>query len=365
MYKNKLQRFSAILTVIYLSVILGSCSRTEEKADLRNVILMIGDGMGVTQIYAGMTANNGSLTITESSHIGFIKTNSFDNYTTDSAAGGTAIAAGVKTRNGMIGMGPDSLPVPSILEIADQHGMSTGLVSTSAITHATPASFIAHQVSRNMYEEIALDFLETDIDVFIGGGRSHFTNRQDGRDLLEELRDRGYSVYDDPASIMEPKADKIAVLTADIHNPPCSEGRGDMLPVATAGAIKVLDSSDDGFFLMVEGSQIDWGGHANNIDYVVDELLDFDRAVKEAVEFAREDGNTLVIVTADHECGGLSLIDGNIETGHLESHFSTGNHTGVMVPVFAFGKGAEEFTGVYENTDIIFKLRRLLGFSLE
>ena len=179
------------------------------------------------------------------------------------------------------------------------------------------------------------------------------------------MRNKGYSVYDDPASIMEVEADKLAVLTADIHNPPCSEGRGDMLPVATAGAIKVLDSSDKGFFLMVEGSQIDWGGHDNNIDYVVDELLDFDRAVKEAVEFATEDGNTLVIVTADHECGGLSLIDGNIQTGDLESHFSTGNHTGVMVPVFAFGQGAEEFTGVYENTDIILKLRRLLGFSQE
>lgn len=365
MYRNKTQRFFAIFMVLYLSGLLLSCSRTDDNDEVRNVILLIGDGMGVSQIYAGMTANKGNLSITESSHIGFIKTNSFDNYTTDSAAGGTAIAAGVKTRNGMIGMGPDSVSVPSILEIADQHGMSTGLVSTSAITHATPASFIAHQVSRYMYEEIALDFMETDIDVIIGGGRSHFTNRKDGRDLLFELSDKGYNVYDDPATIAEVEADKIAVFTADIHNPPYSEGRGDMLPLSTAKAIWVLDKNPEGFFLMVEGSQIDWGGHDNDIDYVVSELLDFDRAVKEAVEFAKEDGNTLVIVTADHECGGLSLLNGNIKTGDLESHFATGNHTGVMVPVFAFGKGAEEFTGVYENTDILMKLDRLLGFSPE
>ena len=136
----------------------------------KNIILLIGDGMGVAQVFAGMSANGGELHIQNMKHIGFSKTQSSSAYVTDSGAGGTAIATGNKTYNGAIGVNPDTVPVHSILEIAEANGKATGLISTSAITHATPASFIAHQPSRYMMEEIAADFLKTDIDLFIGGG---------------------------------------------------------------------------------------------------------------------------------------------------------------------------------------------------
>ncbi len=144
----------------------------------KNVVFLIGDGMGISQIFAGLTANHGHLFLENCKYIGFSKTQSADNYITDSAAGGTALSAGVKTYNGAIGVDANKKPVKTILEEAEEKGLATGLVSTSAITHATPASFIAHQPNRNMYEEIAADFLKTDIDVFIGGGYRSFHQKK-------------------------------------------------------------------------------------------------------------------------------------------------------------------------------------------
>jgi alkaline phosphatase len=354
------------LIVLFTGILLTiSTSCTEKEKEIRNIILMIGDGMGVSQIYAGMTANKGDLNIAGIKHIGFHKTNSYDNYTTDSAAGGTAISSGLKTRNGMIGMGPDSVELRSILEIAEDHGLFTGLVSTSSITHATPASFLAHQVNRGMYEEIARDFIDTELEVIIGGGRKHFVDRKDGRNLLNEFRSKGYKVFTGLTEATECELPKMIVLTADVHNPPYTEGRGDMLPNATSKAIQILKKNPEGFFLMVEGSQIDWGGHDNDIDYITNEVIDFDNAVKKALDFAASDEETLVIVTADHECGGLGLNNGDFETGHIDAGFTTVGHTGVMVPVFAYGPGSEEFTGIYDNTDLFKKLMTAYGFNDE
>lgn len=353
--------------VIFLSVVLVFGCQPEKKETEpehpKNIILLIGDGMGVSQIYAGMTANHGRLAMEQFRHIGFIKTYSSDNYVTDSGAAGTAISSGKKTKNKMIGMDPDTIALISILEIAEEHGLASGLVSTSAITHPTPASFIAHQPNRYLYEEIAADFLKTDIDVFIGGGRDHFMKREDGRDLTKELEEKGYNVLFDMDKISRITGGKLAGLTADVDNPRYSEGRGDMLPDATVTAIKILNNNKKGFFLMVEGSQIDWGGHDNDIEYIVEEVIDFDNAVAKALEFAQNDGNTLVVVTADHECGGLGLNGGNFENGTVEGGFTTGGHTGVMVPVFAYGPGAKEFTGIYENTALFDKFLQAYGFS--
>lgn len=361
------RKYKAIHLFIILIFIIQAISCDSEKREInaKNVILMIGDGMGVSQVYSGLTANHGDLNLIRMKNIGFHMTYSYDNYTTDSAAGGTAIATGIKTRNGMIGMNPDSLEVKSILEIAENHGLYTGLVSTSAITHATPASFIAHEVNRNMYEAIASDFLDTEIDVIIGGGKSHFCERQDGRDLLVEFRNKGYSVYNDLSETVNHKSGPMAVFTADVHNPRLSEGRGKMLPDATVKAIEVLDQNPEGFFLMIEGSQIDWGGHNNDLDYIVEEVLDFDQAIKEALDFAEKDGETLVIVTADHECGGLALNNGDIISGTIDACFTTKGHTGVMVPVFAAGPGAEEFIGIYQNTDFFDKILNIYGLIAE
>lgn len=325
----------------------------------KNVILLIGDGMGIAQLYAGMVASNNKLALEQCTHSGFVKTYSSDNFTTDSGAGGTAIACGVKTRNGMIGMSPDSVPVKSILQIASKNNLSTGMVVSCAVTHATPASFIAHQVNRNMYEEIATDYLKTDIDVFIGGGRKHFEDRADGRNLTSELRAKNYQVAYSLNDVKSIKTGKLAGLLYEEHNPPMPE-RGNMLPEATAAAINLLANNKKGFFLMVEGSQIDWAGHDNNLDHTIREMIDFDQAVARALDFAKKDGNTLVIVTADHETGGLALLNGKFGSDKLKVAFSTKNHSGVPVPIFTYGPGADHFSGFMENTSIKGKIEKLL-----
>jgi alkaline phosphatase len=332
------------------------------KGKPKNIILLIGDGMGVTQVFSGLTGNGGMLNLVNMKSIGFSKTQSANKYVTDSAAGGTALACGVKTYNGAIGVGPDSSRIVSILELGEQHGKATGLVATSAITHATPASFIAHVASRSSYEDIALSFLETEIDVFIGGGKSFFEKRKDGRNLISELEARNYKIFDKIDDAKSVTSGKLGILTAPEHNGPATE-RGDMLEKATEKAISVLSqNSKKGFFLMVEGSQIDWGGHQNDAGYVVTEMLDFDRAIGKALEFAVKDRNTLVIVTADHETGGMSVVGGNMKEGTVKTQFGTSDHSAVMVPVFAFGPGASEFQGIYENVEVFNKMKTLFGF---
>lgn len=360
---------SNLLILILTGTMLVSCSVTKEHAARtaskpKNVILMIGDGMGLPDVYAAMTVSGNPLSIERCTAIGLQKTASSDNYITDSAAAGTALATGTKTKNGTIGMDAHGKRVKSILEIAEEHNLATGLVSTSSITHATPASFIAHQSSRGSYEDIASDFLKTDIDVFIGGGIDHFARRKDKSNLLDSLRLKGYEVDTTLASVLGSASLKIAGLTASVHNPYRLRGRGDMLPLSAGKALEVLKKNRKGFFLMIEGSQIDWAAHANVADTVVDETLDFDKAVGVALDFAKNDGHTLVIVTADHETGGVTITGGDLAARKVKLNFSLRDHTAVMVPVYSYGPGSEEFIGIYENTDIFRKIHEAFGFGV-
>ena len=347
--------------LVLVSACNQDCDCNPEPPEIKNIILMIGDGMGLAQIHAGMTANNGYLELSRASYISFSKTASASAFITDSGAGATAMSIGKKTFNGAVGVGADSLPYPTILEEAIGMGKATGLVATSEITHATPASFIAHQVNRRDYEAIALDFLKTPVDLLIGGGRNHFEVRSDNLNLSDSLRARGYRVlYDlDSVETLEDEVSKLAVFTSDTACPRYSQGRGPMLEDAAVAAIERLRKNEKGFFLMIEGSQIDWGGHRNDLDYVVEELLDFDRTVGKVLDFAAKDGKTLVIITADHETGGLSVGNGNPKTGQVEGSFSSNYHTSIMVPVFAYGPYAYYFMGIYENTAIHEKMRAI------
>lgn len=351
-----------VLPVLAFSV--AACDNPEKKQPgAKNIIFLIGDGMGLHQVYAAYTINGGSLEMMRATHVGLQTNFSANKYITDSAASGTALACGKKTKNGMIGMDTARNELESILKVAERNGMATGLVSTSSITHATPASFIANEVSRNDYEAIAADFLNTDIDLFIGGGLDHFTKREDGRDLTRELEEKGYTVATDISQVAAHTSGKLAALTAPVHHPNMLEGRDDMLQFATGKALELLSEDEDGFFVMIEGSQIDWGGHANDEAYVLQETLDFDAVVKVAMDFAEKDGETLVVVTADHETGGMMILNGNIEDKMVETMFTTGGHTGIMIPVFAYGPGAELFTGFYDNTGFKAKFMQALGIS--
>ena len=323
----------------------------------QNVILMIGDGMSTPQIYAAMLASESPTAFEKFPVSGLVKTNSKSHKITDSAAGGTAIATGHKTNNGMIGMNADSIAVPSILEIFSDKGMKTGLVVTSYITHATPASFVAKNINRNNYEEIALDFAQCDkVDLLIGGGRKHFTDRKDGNNLIEEMTKNGWNYYDTLINNIE-QNEKTIILVSEGHLPVSSE-RGGFLPDATSFALENL-KNENGFFLMIEGSQIDFAGHDRDSTYLVNEMLDFNNTINNVLDFVKENPNTLVIVTADHETGGLTIIDPNEAYSRNYFKFSTGSHSPLLVPVFATGPGSEKFTGIMENTDIIKKIMEL------
>ncbi|MCF6171620.1 MAG: alkaline phosphatase [Bacteroidales bacterium] len=360
-----MKKTTFLLITLPLLFACNNLQMPEEPAPkkVKNIILMIGDGMGIAQVYAGMTANCGSLNLEQCQNIGLSKTYSASSYITDSGAGGTAIATGHKTYNGAIGVDKDTVPQKTILEHAEDHGKASGLIATSTITHATPASFIAHAKSRNLYEEIANDFLKTDIDVFIGGGLNNFNSRSDSIDLTQSLKANGYTLIYKTEDLKKVKSGKLAGLLYEGAPPKYSEGRGNMLTVAAEKAIEILRQNKKGFFLMIEASQIDWGGHDNKTGYVVDEMLDFDRTIGKVLEFAKADGNTLVIVTADHETGGLSLTGGDLEKGEVEAAFSTDYHTSVMVPVFAYGPGSDDFRGIYENTELFHKMMAAFGFE--
>jgi alkaline phosphatase len=361
-----------ILTgLIFIIIVMGGCKVADTQSSTysgpkkaKNIILLIGDGMGLAQLSASYYTSNKPLTLTNMPYIGFHMPHSSDDLITDSAAGATAFACGVETYNGAIGVDKDTVACRSILSELESLGYATGLIATSTIVHATPASFVAHRPMRVQYEEIAEDFLKEEIDLIIGGGKRYFDRRdKDERQLTEELRKRNYFISDylieELSLIVPPVNQNFAYFAADKHPLTKSAGR-DYLPFSTRMATNFLKKrSDHGFFLMVEGSQIDWGGHSNDAGLIIDETLDFDEAVKEAIRFAKKDGNTLVIVTADHECGGMAINPGSTAE-KINAAFTTNGHTATLVPVFAFGPSAQLFTGIYKNTDIYHKMRAAL-----
>jgi len=333
----------------------------------KNIILMIGDGMGLGQITAAMYKNNDYLNLESFPVVGLQKTHSGDNLVTDSAAAATAIACGVKTYNNAIGVDMDTLPVQSILEMAEERGLATGMIATSSIVHGTPGPFISHQSSRVLLENIAADFLNTEIDFFVGGGKKFFDRREsDDRNLYKELKKKNYYVSDyfiKDFNLIRPRSDKnFAFFTADDRPVARSAGR-EYLPRATKMGMDFLKKrSDKGFFLMVEGSQIDWGGHSRKEKIVIDEILDFNEAVGQALKFARTNKETLVIVTADHETAGFAINNGSTKE-ELIIAFTANGHTADLVPVFAFGPKSELFNGLYDNTEINKKMRQALKFD--
>ncbi|MEO0896588.1 MAG: alkaline phosphatase [Bacteroidota bacterium] len=330
-----------------------------------NVIFVVGDGMGLSQVTAGMYANDNEIELERCPVIGLIKTHASDDLITDSAAGATAFACGKKTYLGAIGVTKDTLACRNIFEMAKNRKMNTGLVVTSEIVHATPAAFFAHEPFRLSYENIAKDFMKSDMDLAVGGGLRYFRDRRDKKNLLPKLQDKGYYVRNWQTEFRKlnvPAEQKLLYFT-DIDKPARKEKGRDYLPAATEFSMNFLNErSKAGFMLLVEGSQIDWGGHANDKDYVLTEMLDFNATLKKILDFAEEDGHTLVVITADHETGGLAIKRGST-TEDLNIKFSSGGHTGTMVPVFAYGPGSERFAGIYDNTEIFQKLREALGWK--
>ena len=346
-------------TVFSYAQIDADVANVSEVKKPKNIILLIGDGTGLSQVSASQFFNEDPSNFEQFPVIGLIKTSAANSLITDSAAGATAFASGVKSYNGAVGVGVDSTQVATIVEQISVRGLSTGVIATSSITHATPACFYAHVKSRGQYEDIAQYLVGSEIDFFAGGGLDYFAKRSDGKDLLSELKRNGFLI--DTTALKRSSASKQGFLLASDAMPEMLKGRGDFLRQATQIAVEHLSQNDKGFFLMVEGSQIDWGGHANNGDYLISELVDFDKTLGVALDFAKLDGETLVIVTADHETGGFTLSSDGDNYNKIKPTFSTGGHSATMVPVFAFGPGSELFGGIYENTEIYHKMMQLLS----
>lgn len=365
------------LTTIGLLIGFTACTtkRNQEKPAViaqeepLNIILMIGDGMGVPQVSSAYYFGEGTPNFSRFKQIGFHKTSDKSHRITDSAAGATAFAIGKKTYKRAIGVSADTVPQVTILEHLQKKGYQTGLISLTTITHATPASFYAHVKDRDLHEEIAAQLATAKVDFIAGGGRNYFRNRTDGKNLFEDLQAQGYHL--DTLQLSETVPDKPnAYILADEGIPSKIEGRGDFLSEATSKALDYFEKNGKPFFMMVEGSYIDWGGHAENAEMMISEVLDFDKTLGVVLGFVEKHPNTLLVVTADHETGGVSIgkyYEIDQSTGNKKEvpdkvavYFNTDQHSGELIPVFAKGKGAENFQGIYENNEIYHKMRNAL-----
>ncbi|HBT26160.1 MAG TPA: alkaline phosphatase [Pseudothermotoga sp.] len=410
-------------------------------AYVKNVILLIGDGMGINHVYLTQLLEGQPLAMTKTPCIGLITTYSANSWVTDSAAAGTALATGFKTNNRMIGLLPSGENVPTLAEVLKKYGVKIGLVVTCRITHATPASFYGHVEDRDMENELAEQLANSDFDVIFGGGYRHFfpesvkgSKRTDDKDLIALMKGQGYVYVSKKSELETVDEGKVIGLFAPSHLSPASNRPEEqpMLYEMVNKALQLLSRDGEPFFLMVEGSQIDWEAHDNDVYGVWKETVEFDKAVKVALEFAEKNPDTLVVITADHETGGLSISSGNqmIEINKLRQYkmntetflsrfsidkkeefinaarnyygidisdeeyrfllgkknslnssefvkefgrflsgkslvgWTTFDHTGMPVPVFSFGPGAENFTGWFDNTEIPRIIARLMGYPL-
>ena len=325
---------------------------------IKNVIVMIGDGMGIPHISCGWILNGGRLNMDNFKYTGMSRTWAADKLITDSCAGGSAIATGEKTNYGHMGYDTEGNVVENSLKKAQSLGKKTGIIVTCRINDATPLDFCGHSKDRNDEEANAAQYIDSGIDFITGGGIEFWQNRTDGRDLIEEMKARGYTFATSTEGILEAGDGKILALLADTEMDPALE-RGDYLEKATMKAIRNLDN-ERGFFLMVEGSMIDDWSHRNKVGYMAEELFDFDRTIGKVLEWAEKDGETLVVVTADHNTGGLTILGGSLDERSVKVHFSTRGHNDIMVPVMAYGPHAEEFVGMMDNSEVGKKIKNLV-----
>jgi len=327
------------------------------KKPVKNVIFLIGDGMGLAQIASADRVNKG-LSMLNMRHMGLITTSAQDAFTTDSGAGGSALSCGYSVPNRHICMSEDGTPYPLITDFFLKQGKACGVVTLGNVADATPAVYYGHNVERDNSDAITRDLLENKLTLLAGSGMEVFTKRQDHINLVDSLKKNGYTFISNINEINSKRGKEICVdedmeKAADVENI-------DLLARTTSKSIeKLSQSSSKGFFLMVEGAKIDYAGHARCFPGSIMETLSFDMAIAEALKFADKNGETLVIVTADHETGGLTLIDGNNKTGHVTACYVTDDHTPIMVPVFAYGPQAQKFIGKYYNYEMPWKIKAL------
>lgn len=352
-----------LLSIICCFIAIYAVSQTKPK----NVILMIGDGMGRAQVNT-LSFLNPNSALWQFPYRGQSMTYCLNDSITDSAAGGSALSTGKKTNKGYLAINPDGTANETLLEWASKRQMATGFVVTCGITHATPAAFYAHVSDRNAYEDIAKQFVSSNIDYAVGGYLNNFLpkKRKDKQNLIDSLEQQGYKVIYSLEDLLK-TSDLKTVGILSKKNPPKAAKRRNWLATATRQALETLSKNPQGFVLMIEGSQIDWACHVNNYSYFKQEIIDFDSAIQVVYDFAKKNQETLVIVTADHETGGMSLSSDikklpiQKAAKYLVNYVSFSNlyHTNADVPVFSFGPGADIFSGEMNNIEIHHRIIKL------
>ena len=410
-------------------------AKPDSKGRAKNVILLIPDGYSAAYATNYRWYSGKEETALDQHLVGMMRTHSANSKVTDSAAAGTAMATGTKTNNGTISMDPNGKELTSILEVAHEHGKATGLVATSTITHATPAVFASHVASRASEADIAKQYMQDlEVDVLLGGGRKYFESVAQGgeqqEDLIKRAKQKGYAYATSAEDLTNMKANKLLGLFADDAMAPELDRETTSEPSLadmTAAALETLKRDRDGFFLMVEGSQIDWAGHAHDAAWAMKDAEAFHQAFDAAMTFAKRNKDTLVVVAGDHDTGGMSVggyneyvakpevlrsvkatgafmvnefndtLD-NIEEvvrTHTSLQLSaaeiqkirtaapsqrvmalnevisqrayvgwtTTQHTGVDVPLYAYGPQQQRFTGLLDNTDLPKEMLRAMKLN--
>ena len=353
------------------------------KATPKNIVLVLADGMGVAQWQAGAIANGGKLNVGRMTQGGLMTTNPCDTFCGDAPSHCTALACGVNSHKGAVGVDKDDKPVKNIMELAKEAGIATGIVSSNTLVEGSNVPFLGHTKSRMMTDAITAQYVDTEIDVFIGAGEDFFTNtvkysgsptsagtpqmtfvpREDNRDLLGELRQKGYQVLSTWDDIKQVKSGRLAGFTEKVQQPNLKNGRNkNLFPDEVSLALSLLSKNDKGFFLMMSSMFPDRASHNGNIDLLCQEVINLDRAIGCALDFADEHGDTLVLVAGSPEASGMTLIDGDIANGKVEAKWTMPGmiHTGVMVPYFAYGAGADQFGGTILNTALFEKMKNLM-----
>lgn len=389
-------RKTSLFSVAMLALVLATscCNNSEPK--VKNVIYLIGDGMGFGAVTSLLLSEDEVTGFEQASVIGLSETCSANNYVTDSAAGGTALATGTRTNNGFVGADPEGNQLTSVLRKAQAMGKKTGIVVNTTLTEATPASFYAGVTSRKMVFDIAKQFTESNVDVAIGGGLDHFIARPDSLDLTATLIEKGYDVFLNWETVLGTDSEKfvgilplydlhrreenngtasaaegqevclaaqLASLNEDVNTTHLSEPTV-YLEKATVKALDILSRNNkDGFFLMIESAIIDGYGHNNDSDGMIVEMKEFNRTLQNMIDYVNNNPETLLVVTADHETGGTGVYYNGHKPGNegpVKLNFSTSGHTGTVVPIFAYGPGAENFAGLMKNTDVPKKIEALM-----
>ncbi len=336
---------------------------TEEQ--VHSVILFIGDGMGIGQVSTAASALGGGLAFARAPVIGLLRTATADAFVTDSAAAATAYATGFRTHLRMLSVLPDGRRPKTLFAAAEQQGLATGVITTSGLLDATAAAFTAHAESRDDLEAVARGMVESGSEVMLGGdwGLSERAAREAEAarvmKILEGAKDRGYAlVTSGPELASAPPGPVLGLFPERPGHP---GGHGPQLAETTRWALGRLAADAEGFILMVESEETDEAGHNHDLGRLVDGVRELDAAVEVGLEFAAQRPGTLVLVTADHDTGGVGVVGGGPSSGELDVAWATTGHTGQWVPVFAFGAGAGRFAGVHDNS----ALSRILGKLLD